>query len=129
MPQFFVDDDLAAAIWKLANPKPFEDLSFSTALRRVITLPRAADAKHKATDGVLEELATYVAPSRRAPTPSARQWAEKIQELKGVRNLSTWNSICDYLEIKTAGDSARRKLQKWVENNRPLWPKVPDTGI
>jgi hypothetical protein len=38
-----------------------------------------------------------------------------VQELKGVASLNSWKSICDHLEIKTAGDSARRRLQKWVE--------------
>jgi hypothetical protein len=34
--QFDVDDDLVALIWQLAKPKPFEQLTFSQALRRVL---------------------------------------------------------------------------------------------
>ena len=36
MPQFDVDEDLAALVERLAKPKPFENLSFSAALRRVL---------------------------------------------------------------------------------------------
>ena len=36
MPQFLVDEDLAAMVEKLAKPKPFENLSFNNALRRVL---------------------------------------------------------------------------------------------
>ena len=36
MPQFTVDEDLAALVGKLAKPKPFENLSFNAALRRVL---------------------------------------------------------------------------------------------
>jgi hypothetical protein len=124
MPQFFVDDDAAAAIWKLANPKPFENLSFNTALHRVIT--SFMQSKAEISNILLKE--PHPASPRRTPTPSAKQWAGHIQELKKIPNLNSWKSICDHLEIKTAGDSARRKLQKWVEDNRPLWPRVPDAG-
>ncbi|WP_146162517.1 DUF4248 domain-containing protein [Nitrosospira multiformis] len=128
MPQFYVGDDVVAAIWKLANPKPFENLSFDTALRRVIAgFAQVVERPLEHSNNSPEEPIAYVAP-RRAPTPSAKQWAASIQELKSVPNLTSWKSICDHLEIKTAGDSARRKLQKWIENNKPLWPRVPDTG-
>ncbi|WP_074743668.1 hypothetical protein [Nitrosospira multiformis] len=124
MPQFHVDDDVVAAIWKLANPKPFENLSFNTALRRVIAgFAQVGEYSNRLIEGPV----TYTSP-RRASTPSAREWAASIRELKGVADLNSWKSICDHLEIKTAGDSARRRLQKWVESNRPLWPQVPDTG-
>ena len=35
MQQVNVDDDILALVWKLANPKPFENLTFNAALRRV----------------------------------------------------------------------------------------------
>lgn len=124
MPQFHVDAEVVAAIWKLANPKPFENLSFNTALRRVIdAFAQVVEHPNSSPEG----LTTY-ATLRRAPTPSAKQWAANIQELKNVSNLNSWKFICDHLKIKTAGDSARRKLQKWVEENQPLWPRVPDAG-
>jgi hypothetical protein len=123
MPQFHVDDEVVAIIWKLANPKPFENLSFDTALRRVIGFAQVEEHSNSSPEG----LTTYVA-LRRAPTPSAKQWAANIQELKNAPNLNSWKSICDHLKITTAGDSARRKLQKWVEENQPLWPRVPDAG-
>ena len=124
MPQFHVDDDVVAAIWRLAKPIPFENLSFSTALRRVIA-GFAQVVEH--SNNPLEGPIAYTGP-RRASTPSAKEWVASIQELKGVADLNSWKSICDHLEIKTAGDSARRRLQKWVESNQPLWPRVPDTG-
>ena len=37
MPQFNVDEDLAALVERLAEPKPFEHLTFNNALRRVLT--------------------------------------------------------------------------------------------
>lgn len=124
MPQFYVDDDVAAAIWRLANPKPFENLSFDTALRRVIDgFVQVVEHSNSSLEGI-----TAYAALRRAPTPSAKQWVANIQELKSVPNLTSWKSICDHLKIKTAGDSARRKLQKWVEGNQPLWLRVPDAG-
>ena len=36
MDKFYVDDDLVELVWQLAKPKPFENLSFSAALRRVL---------------------------------------------------------------------------------------------
>jgi hypothetical protein len=36
MPQFNVDEDLAALVEKLAKPRPFEKLTFNAALRRVL---------------------------------------------------------------------------------------------
>lgn len=36
MQQFAVDDDVVDAVWQLAKPRPFENLSFSSALRRVL---------------------------------------------------------------------------------------------
>ncbi|MBA2659728.1 MAG: hypothetical protein H0U72_09360 [Nitrosospira sp.] len=123
MPQFHVDDEVVAIIWKLANPKPFENLSFDTALRRVIGFAQVVEHSNSSLEG----LTTYGA-FRRAPTPSAKQWAANIQELKSVPNLNSWKSICDHLQIRTEGDSARRKLLKWVEENQPLWPRVPDAG-
>jgi hypothetical protein len=47
MEQFPVDDDLVETVWKLANPKPFENLTFSSALRR--TLLRLAGNSHGET--------------------------------------------------------------------------------
>ena len=61
----------------------------------------------------------------KAPTPSAIQWRSKVAELRTFEHLNTWKDICDHLRIEVGGDSARRRLQKWVMNNRPRWPNVP----
>lgn len=127
MPQFTVDEDLAALVERLAKPKPFENLSFNAALRRVLQ----QHIKPEKVDDELEQLlAESMALAKKAPkkaaSPSPEQWAASVPELKGKRGLNTWRAICDLLKIDTAGDSARRKLKNWVKVNRPAWPSVPE---
>lgn len=127
MPQFTVDEDLAALVERLAKPKPFENLSFNAALRRVLQ----QHIKPKKADDELEKLlAESMALAKRAPkkalSPSPGQWAASVPDLKGKKSLITWQAICDLLKIETAGDSARRKLRNWVKANRPTWPSVPE---
>lgn len=127
MPQFTVDDDLAALVWQLAGPKPFENLTFSSALRRVLQEHSPNHAQHQEN---LEEARLRAADRREAkksPTPSPTKWVATVPELKGKRGLTTWKAICDLLKIDTAGDSARRKLKNWVRANRMAWPSVPDS--
>jgi hypothetical protein len=62
----------------------------------------------------------------RAPSPDPRLWVSRVPELRNVPGLTTWRAICDHLRIEVGGDSARRRLQEWVETNHPQWPKVPD---
>lgn len=124
MLQYSVDEDLAALVEQLAkaNPKakPFENLSFNAALRRVL---------ERYVDGLeLLDAKTAVqmknAP-KKAPSPSPGQWVASVPELKNKKGLTTWKSICDFLKIETGGDSARRRLNNWVKVNRPAWPSVP----
>jgi len=127
MPQFTVDEDLAALVERLAKPKPFENLSFNAALRRVLQ----QHIKPKKVDDELEQLlAESMALAKKAPkkasSPSPEQWAASVPELKSKRGLTTWRAICDLLKIDTGGDSARRKLKNWVKANRPAWPQVPE---
>ena len=127
MPQFTVDEDLAALVERLAKPRPFENLSFNVALRRVLQ----EHVSPKKVDNDLEQLlAESMAAAKRepkkAPSPSPQQWAASVPELKGKKALNTWQAICDLLKIDTAGDSARRKLKNWVKANRPNWPSVPE---
>ena len=58
MREFPVDDDLVALIWQRADPRPFEQLSFSEALRRVLKLPRSPleDPRRRAPKADLHEL-------------------------------------------------------------------------
>jgi hypothetical protein len=127
MPQFTVDEDLAALVERLAKPKPFENLSFNTALRRVLQ-------QHIKPNKVNDELEQLLAESlalakkipKKAPSPSPEQWAASVPELKSKKGLTTWRAICDLLKIDTGGDSARRKLKNWVKANRPAWPQVPE---
>lgn len=134
MPQFHVDEDLAALVERLAEPKPFEHLSFNNALWRVLNNFVQLAAKKPSTpdidaDKLLAEAMTFVkarkAP-KKMPSPSAKEWAASIPELKGKPEITNWQSICDLFNLKTGGDSARRRLQKWVKQNRPSWPHVPE---
>ncbi|NNV55464.1 hypothetical protein [Limnovirga soli] len=64
--------------------------------------------------------------SRKTSSPSARDWIEKIPGLKGVGGLNSWKDVCDHLAIAVDGDSARRRLKIWVDQNQPNWEKVPE---
>lgn len=130
MPQFTVDEDLAALVEKLAKPRPFENLTFNAALRRVLLGKVAASNK----DGQLDDLEVLLAESmalrknapKKTPSPSASEWAANVPELSAKKGLTSWKAICKSLRIETAGDSARRKLKNWVKINRPSWPSVPE---
>lgn len=133
MPEFMVDDDLAELVWELAKPKPFEQLTFSAALRRVLLEANAAAPKAPSPNGARQpklQQASLVVPGihqwqKKAASPDSAAWAYSVPELKGHKNLHTWQAICDVLRIEVAGDSARRKLRNWVKANRPQWPEVP----
>jgi hypothetical protein len=130
MPQFDVDEDLASMVWLMAKPRPFENLSFNAALRRVL-LPEknASDPDMSELDELLRESMALRAArgvTKKAPTPNPAEWIASVPELKANKGLGTWKAVCDHLKISTGGDSARRKLKNWVKANRPLWPAVPD---
>ena len=128
MPQFNVDEDLAALVEKLAKPKPFENLTFNNALSRVLTdlcpIPKNTDFED------LDQMLARVIENKKntpkkAPSPSAQQWVALVPELKNNRALTTWKAVCDHLKIDTGGDSARRRLKNWVSENKASWPEVP----
>lgn len=120
MPQFIVDDDVAALVERLAKKKPFEELSFNDALRRIFQVEGTA----KITPDAFPQ--TEVNAHKKAPTPSPEEWVAGVADLKGKKGLHTWKAICVLLKIDTAGDSARRRLKNWVKVNRHNWPAVPD---
>lgn len=131
MTAFEVDDDLAELVWRLAKPKPFEQLTFSSALRRILLDANTGPSK---IDPITETPTRAPAPvvvrnpppwQKKMPSPDPAAWAAGVPELRGHKNLATWQAICDVLRIKVAGDSARRKLRNWVKLNRPNWPDVP----
>ena len=121
MPQFTVDDDVAALVERLAKKKPFENLSFNDALRRIL---QGDDISAPLGDSVAA--GSKKSEAKKAPTPSPEEWIATIPDLKGRKGLHTWKAICVLLKIDTAGDSARRRLKNWVKVNRPNWPAVPD---
>ena len=141
MKNFPVDNDVVALVWKLANPRPFENLTFCDALRRVLPALRLDTGTKKAQrlsidemlaeldamgDEDLRKLHRYdVTRRQRAPSPSPDKWTDSVPELRSVPNLGSWQDICRHLGIEVGGDSARRKLEDWVQNNHPEWPRVP----
>lgn len=52
----------------------------------------------------------------------------KPSELNGLAIAKTWKMICDYLNIPVEGDSSHRRLEKWIQHNRPLWPSTFNGG-
>jgi hypothetical protein len=129
MPEFTVDEDIAALVERLAKPKPFENLSFNAALRRVLQQhikPKNAD--EELGQLLAESMALAQRSPKKAPSPSPEQWAASVSDLKDKKGLTTWRAICDRLKVETAGDSARRKLKNWVKINRPAWPPVPEVS-
>lgn len=127
MPQFTVDEDLAALVEKLAKPKPFEHLTFSEALRRMLR-NLGVPVKEGAIDLdklFVESMELAGKGHKKAPSPSAEQWAQSVPELRSKKGLTTWKAICDHLKIKTGGDSARRRLKNWVKEHKTTWPEVP----
>lgn len=77
--QFDVDDDLVVLIWQLAKPKPFEQLTFSQALRRVLA--------RLAPELLPEPVARELAP--------ATESSSKEQELLADRLLAELSSMSD----------------------------------
>ncbi len=118
MPQFLVDDDLAALVWELAEPKPFENLTFNVALRRALALIKKSRTGSPVVVPVKE--------AKRAATPDANDYLAKVPELQQkVQGRADWSKLCKAVGVEPKGDSARRKLRLWVEQNRPNWPPVP----
>ena len=128
MQKYFVDDEVASLVEQLANPKPFENLSFNEALRRVLkqhfqqSVPSVVDDD---LDQLLKEsLAMYKGSANKTPSPDLNAWVENIPELSH-KKWEAWQEICSFLDIHVGRDSARRKLKGWVKKNRPNWPAVP----
>ena len=63
---------------------------------------------------------------KKTGSPSVRDWVDQIQDLRRVSGLNSWRDVCDHLRIQVDGDSARRRLKIWVEQNRPNWVSVPE---
>lgn len=130
MQTFEVDDDLAMLVERLAKERPFEQLTFNDALRRllkrVVPPPDSAPKRDDLEDLLAESMPAAKLQLKKSPSPSVSDWVASVPELKARKGLSTWKAICDLLRIDTAGDSARRRLKNWVRANRPTWPPVPD---
>ena len=129
--QYEIDDELAFLVDRLApRRKPFENLTFQEGLRRVLHefVPKApsVDMSQPTRQGIGTAFPPANTILRKAPTPSAIEWARTVPELKGILHLTTWKAITDHFDIDTTGDSARRKLKQWAVFNKPKWPPVPE---
>jgi hypothetical protein len=77
MQPFSVDEEVVGVVWNRANPKPFEQLTFNVALRRVLGLPeesavRATPKTSKDADGFEDLEALLTQPTReRLKAPKA----------------------------------------------------------
>jgi len=125
MQKYDVDDDLAVLVERLAKEKPFENLSFNLALRRVLK-PYVDQAAPEGNHGHSEPKFASKYEPKKAPSPSVEAWVATVPELKERKGLNSWKAVCVQLGIDTAGDSARRKLKNWVKANHTAWPEVPD---
>jgi len=63
----------------------------------------------------------------KAISPRPADWLSKIPELRPHKHLTTWKDVCEHLGVEVGADSARRRLSKWVTENHPKWPSVPET--
>lgn len=134
LPQFTVDEDLAALIEKLAKPKPFEKLTFNNALRRVLEnlISPERNKDFDDLDKLLAQSMALIAAIKKEPkkalSPDARKWVESAPELKSKNGLTSWKAVCEFLKISTGGDSARYRLKNWVKEHKSAWPEAPGTG-
>jgi hypothetical protein len=138
--KFDIDDDVVDLVWELAKPRKFE--TFGEALRRLLSELRTGKpnggARHKTVDELFAELDAlpdaeeaaekYIREKKRQrkPSPDPKLWVSQVPELRGVTGLTSWQAVCDHLRVQTGFDSARRKLQDFVREERPKWPPVPD---
>lgn len=74
MQSFPVSDDVVSHVWKLAGVKPFEQISFNDALRRVLAIPRLANpvtSPSKTGEELLAELEAMPSGGGRVRAPKA----------------------------------------------------------
>jgi hypothetical protein len=57
-------------------------------------------------------------------------WLESVRSINGAIELNelntprSWKNICDFLEIDVGQDSAHRRLEQWLQRNKPHWPST-----
>ena len=58
------------------------------------------------------------------------KWLESVRltnddhDLNGLNNPRSWKTICDFLQIDVGQDSAHRRLEQWLQRNKPQWPST-----
>jgi hypothetical protein len=143
VPQFQIDEDVVGLIAKAVQPRPFEGMS--TALGRYFRSAAAQSGNSSEgasidvnkllaelealPDAVIERaLPNYERkrPRMKSPSPEPAEWAKQIPNLCSAPEFGSWKALCEHFDLDTNGDSARRRLQKWVAAHHPDWPQVPD---
>jgi hypothetical protein len=90
MQQFPIDDDLVGFVWRFSNPQPFEQLTFSAALRRVLVGPRIPKTERDLllSEGLLAELDEPAAVKPLTAAEAEQALAEELlAELDALPNV------------------------------------------
>lgn len=120
------------SVHKECHPKGQAATDFNTnweANKQQIQEIKNAISIEKLKEGISDNVSSQEfkkQPYSKSPTPSVSNWVMKIPELQGIGNIKSWADICSYFGLNVNGNSARRVLSKWVENNQPDWEPVPE---
>lgn len=102
-----------------------EEIEFYLKLRfRELIVPKTQCYENETLNQVRST--TLSINKKKLSTPSPRHWIKNIPELSRRDNLNSWKDICDHLGIEVGRDSARRALERWVKENKPSWPEIPE---
>jgi hypothetical protein len=102
-----------------------EEIEFYLKLRfRELIVPKTQCYENETLNQVRST--TLSINKKKSSTPSPRHWIKNIPELSRRDNLNSWKDICDHLGIEVGRDSARRALERWVKENKPSWPEIPE---
>lgn len=114
MPTFPVDEDLVALIWERAKPAPFEQLSFSEALRRVLN--------EKAQQQPSEQVSAV--PKVKVVAPDTQEFLAEIEALpKNTEELRRRAPKADLRELVSLGVLKEGQELIFVDYKGHLQPK------
>jgi Arc/MetJ family transcription regulator len=78
MQQFPVDEEVVAVVWKRANPRPFEQLTFNSALRRVLGIASGKESEGRAAGGTESQEPTGEAAGSRGRTKAPKADLQRL---------------------------------------------------
>lgn len=117
MRTFPVDEDVVALVWEQAKPAPFEQLSFSEALRRVLM-------------GKQAEAHVPTAPRQKEQTPKATQLLAQLKALPSSRSESRGRAPkADLRELVRLGILKEGQLLIFVDYKGHPQPKHKATVV